>query len=132
MYLLFVGIDAGWHINRYFEIFAGGSVIPFVWANSLDNHFYNPYPGSGMQFYDSMESGFGWTAQLSGLFYPSFAADRFAFKLNIHYESLITNSGTSSEGAIGTGIDAKLVDKGAGSKIESDLWALSAGIVWFP
>jgi outer membrane protease len=130
MYLLFAGLDVGWHINRRLEVLASGSVMPFMWANSLDNHFYNP-SGAGKQFYDSMNGGFGWTAQLSALYEPLFAGGRFAFKLNVQFESIKTNSGTSASSAIGTGVDARLIENSTASKIESDLWALTTGIVFF-
>jgi hypothetical protein len=132
MYIPFIDFEVGFRLNEQFEFMLDGSVYPYMWIHSLDNHFLK-----GVQYYDLMNGGIGGTARLSVLWRPSFAANRFAFRLNVGFEYIGSAIGSGSAANIGytpysgSSTERKFTRLSVDAKMDSISFPITLGIVFF-
>jgi outer membrane protease len=132
MFIPFAGIEIGYRFNEQFELMLDGNIYPYMWIHSFDNHFL-----TGVQYYDLMNGGIGGAARLSALWQPAFAANRFAFKLNVGYEFIGSAVGIDAAAYIGLTPNNGLSTNRAyqvlpvDSKMDSNSFPISLGLVFF-
>jgi outer membrane protease len=118
----FIGIAIGYKISNRFSVLFNGSMYPYLWVHTLDNHFT-----SGEQYKDEMEGGIGGKAGLSLYYYPG-TNQNIAVKLNAGWDGFSMPSGSNFFGPIGDAGSMKL-DTENKPKTNGNVWTVAIGIV---
>ncbi|MDR1231198.1 MAG: omptin family outer membrane protease [Spirochaetaceae bacterium] len=113
------------------KIELAGSLSPFMWCGTLDSHFIR-----AAQFYDKMQGGIGGRFEAAYSFYPALRPEsgktqRIGFKAALGYQFIRDLAGTTASQKIGKTNTAMAVNTGYGSKMETDMWQASLGVLWY-
>jgi hypothetical protein len=108
-----------------------GSLSPFMWCNTLDSHFIR-----AVQFYDQMQGGIGGRFEAAYSFYPALRPEsgktqRIGFRAALGYQFIRDLAGTTASQKIGKTDTAMADNVGYGSKMETDMWRVSLGVLWY-
>jgi outer membrane protease len=130
MHIPFFTVGIAYRTNLQ-KIELTGSLSPFIWCNTLDSHFIR-----AIQFYDKMQGGIGGRFEAAYSFYPALLsesgkAQKIGFRAAINCQFIRDLSGTAASQKIGK-TDTEMTDStGYASKMETDMWRVSLGVLWY-
>jgi outer membrane protease len=124
MFFPVAGFRIDYKINEMFSVALDGGVYPYIWAQTIDNHF-----DIKKQYHDAMEGGFGGKAAVSASHSPAFNKNT-VFKLNVCWEGYGLPEGDTSSGNTGSFNNSLTPDKSANSKTEGSIWSVSLGVLF--
>jgi outer membrane protease len=108
-----------------------GSLSPFIWCYTLDSHFI-----SAAQYYDQMQGGIGGRFEAAYSFYPALRPEsgktrRLGFRAALNCQFIRDLAGTTASQKIGKTNTAMADSTGYTSKMETDMWQISLGVLWY-
>jgi outer membrane protease len=117
-----IALKAGYALKERFLLWAGGSLYPLMWGDTIDNHLLR-----SQQFYDAMREGFGGAVNI-GFHYNFGGKERIALAASAGYETIELKGNTAMK-ETGVSDGTLLVAEGYGSRMESGRWTFALGFV---